>query len=576
MTIRTLFSRRPLLKSLIAILLHFLPALILNAGSPQKHALLIGINDYKLSGLKSLSGPINDVTSIRSILVNRLAFQEKNITLLTDSQASHRGLEKAFRDLANKINNGDLVYIHFCGHGSRIPDLNGDEYPGKYDQTWVPYGARNPHMKGKDRLDICDDEIHLWLQAILEKTSHLVFVSDSCHSATLWRGREPVARSVPMNPLQEEFPNSIGRSAGTRSGIYIGASQDDGQAYESTFNGKIHGLFSWYWAQSLSLARANHTWRDIFLRTQALLTNRIENQRPQFKAPVNEDKNSGKIAISRVWDNGRKVRIEAGKLSGIFPGSLFILDKAAGNQGSQAALCLVTRATAHYSEARGFGEFKSGDLVTHLGGGPFLDTLFDWLSLCLPCHFPFLKDGFEGEKSWQILRAKYLEDLDSHGTPGVQLNVMVRKKGSLTPYKANGSEDIPVFSRNSLLTFQILNHSHLDFYVYLLVITEDGQIIPIHPFPGEVEQSAFIGSGILLDLVKSRALLLDRPGKELIKMVISEKPIAFELWAPSTERVSSPGHLGPFTGESRVLKGLGRRWAAKEFSFIVSKGSEGE
>lgn len=86
---------------------------------------------------------------------------------------------------------GDFVYIHYSGHGSQTADLNFDEYSGN-DQTWVSYGARQDENeqkdKQKDNYDVLDDEIDNWLSDLYAKTDQIVFVSDSCHSATVFRG----------------------------------------------------------------------------------------------------------------------------------------------------------------------------------------------------------------------------------------------------------------------------------------------------------------------------------------------------------------------------------------------------
>ena len=170
-----------------------------------KRALLIGIKDYQISGLKSLKGPENDLQIIKKVLLDKFKFQEKNITLLTGKQATHTGLEKAFYRFAREKKKGDFVYIHYSGHGSQIEDESGDEHPRAFDQTWVSYGSRGTKVQGKDQYDIVDDELYEWLHPIFKKTGHVVFVSDSCHSASVTRGNAPAARSVPIDTRQYPF-----------------------------------------------------------------------------------------------------------------------------------------------------------------------------------------------------------------------------------------------------------------------------------------------------------------------------------------------------------------------------------
>ncbi|HLP44728.1 MAG TPA: caspase family protein, partial [Candidatus Kapabacteria bacterium] len=233
-------------------------------GAVTKHALLIGIDDYSISGLDNLKGTDNDLQLIKNVLLDNLRFKEQDIITLKNKNATHSRLEKAFSQLADRVNVGDFIYIHYCGHGSQVPDNDGDEYPGLFDQTWVPYGSRCPLMEGKDRYDITDDELHGWLLPIFDKTDNVVIVSDSCYSAGVTRGDILHARSV--SPDQRPYPSlaKIVVEKDFAGGILIGAAQDDELAFEAIFDGKIHGLFSWYWLDVLKKSRPGDTWSDLF------------------------------------------------------------------------------------------------------------------------------------------------------------------------------------------------------------------------------------------------------------------------------------------------------------------------
>lgn len=283
------------------------------AAGPGKHALLIGVGDYSMSGLPSLQGPANDLPLIKRVLLEKFRFPETNITMLIDDMATHTGLQRAFSRLARQVKPGDFVYIHYCGHGSQVPDKDGDESPGLFDQTWVPYGSRSPSMEGKDRCDITDDELHLWLMPIFNKTEHVVFVSDSCHSGSVTRGDALTARTVPID--RRDYPSlSPSKTPGKKDfkgGIRIGASRDDGLAFEASFNRKTHGLLSWYWAGFLRQANPADTWGDIFKRTRILVNKHCDLQCPQFRGDPDQPVFAN--GIDRVWAEGQRVRIDAGK-----------------------------------------------------------------------------------------------------------------------------------------------------------------------------------------------------------------------------------------------------------------------
>jgi hypothetical protein len=278
------------------------------AAAPVKYALLIGIEDYGLSGLISLQGPGNDIRLIKRVLLDKFQFREKNIITLTNRNTTHTNLERAFARLSQLAKQGDFIYIHYCGHGSQVRDQDGDEYPGVFDQTWVPYGSRSSRMEGKDRYDITDDELHLWLIPILSKTEDLVLVSDSCYSGSIARGDVLAIRSVPMDTrdysllsgsylvLQPQEDTWTGTKKGQQTqlsgevykkkdpdgGILIGAARDEGIALEASFDGEIHGLFSWYWGNALLHASPGDTWGKVFKRASRKVTMHFEGQHPQF------------------------------------------------------------------------------------------------------------------------------------------------------------------------------------------------------------------------------------------------------------------------------------------------------
>ena len=107
--------------------------------APEKHALLIGIENYPAGEVKALRGPRNDIAAMERLLKIRFGIPRSNIVTLLDDQATHGKLRTAFAELARRTRPGDFVYIHYSGHGAQTRDLNGDERGGQ-DQTWVSCG----------------------------------------------------------------------------------------------------------------------------------------------------------------------------------------------------------------------------------------------------------------------------------------------------------------------------------------------------------------------------------------------------------------------------------------------------
>lgn len=336
--------------------------------SSSKHALLIGIENYNHPKISNLKGAINDVKLIQGVLRERFGFQENDFTILLDEQATHSGIENAFKKLIQRVQPNNFVYIHYSGHGSQTADLNADERSGQ-DQTWVSFKTRQPGRENeKDNYDVLDDEINAWLAAIYAKTDQVIFVSDSCHSATVARGKVAVIRGI--EPDKRFHP--LGRMTYTQleeyHGIHIGAARDQELAAETLGDdNKFYGLFTWHWAKALQQAQLEETWNEVFKRAHTpVIGKRGETQRPQlegerhrqifgsdFSPPV------ATVVVNNV--KGERVTIQAGAASGVTKGSVYRLHQHPENQ---ARLEIIKVGTF---ESKGktteVGAFKVGDLV---------------------------------------------------------------------------------------------------------------------------------------------------------------------------------------------------------------------
>ncbi len=121
-----------------------------------KKALLIGINRYKIPGA-DLRGCVNDVKGIRSVLTKYFGFTGKDISILTDYAATTKAMRDAIARLVKGARKGDILLFHYSGHGSNVPDRNGDEADHR-DEILCP-----TDLDWKDPL--LDD----WLRATFDK-----------------------------------------------------------------------------------------------------------------------------------------------------------------------------------------------------------------------------------------------------------------------------------------------------------------------------------------------------------------------------------------------------------------------
>ena len=156
----------------------------------EKRALLIGIGAYPDVdyGWPAIHGD-NDI-AFAKLMLGTNGFKNANIDTLRNEQATCQAISKAFKRLIAVAQKGDLVYVHFSGHGQQITDLDGDEEDG-YDEAWVAYDALmelTQTYHGEHH--VTDDQLNRWLQLLRKKIGaegQIVVVSDACHSGTSTR-----------------------------------------------------------------------------------------------------------------------------------------------------------------------------------------------------------------------------------------------------------------------------------------------------------------------------------------------------------------------------------------------------
>ena len=101
-----------------------------------KRALLIGINKYRIDGA-DLRGCVNDVEDLSAALVECYGFKKSDIAVLTDFDATKKAIEAGIKALLRDSKSGDVALLHYSGHGSNVPDDNGDEADGR-DEILCP------------------------------------------------------------------------------------------------------------------------------------------------------------------------------------------------------------------------------------------------------------------------------------------------------------------------------------------------------------------------------------------------------------------------------------------------------
>ena len=163
--------------------------LSVSMSAQTRRALVIGIGEQKDKNWAKINGD-KDVQYVHQML-SKAGY--KDVRTLINNQATKPGIVAAFKILTSQCSVGDVIYIHFSGHGQLVTDVNGDEADG-WDEAWIPYDAYKKYCKeDKGEKHLVDDEINVLLTAIKSKIGEqgkILVVVDACHSGDSSRGED--------------------------------------------------------------------------------------------------------------------------------------------------------------------------------------------------------------------------------------------------------------------------------------------------------------------------------------------------------------------------------------------------
>jgi len=136
----------------------------------NRHALIIGISRYADAATPPLPGARIDKESATQ-MARAMQVPASNIQYLQDDQATGDNIRNALRELTDKVQDGDRVFIHFSGHGTRY----NDPAAGGCVEALLAYdGGQSGTLTNREMASL--------LKPMTNKTDKLFVMYDACHS----------------------------------------------------------------------------------------------------------------------------------------------------------------------------------------------------------------------------------------------------------------------------------------------------------------------------------------------------------------------------------------------------------
>jgi hypothetical protein len=263
-----------------------------------KRALLIGINKYQTPGA-DLRGCVNDVKNLQKVLTQYYRFAGKDITVMTDLKATKKAMQAGIQKLISGAKKGDVLLLHYSGHGSNVPDDDGDEAE-KREEILCP-----TDLDWKDPFR--DD----WLRKTFDKLKSgvsLTVIMDCCHSGTNTREilppDEPVKQRYLPSPwdlvaaesgrkLRGTVTNELRASSRAKRKksdvvhadiceLLITGCRDTQTSADAYIKGSYNGALTYYLVETIRKANGKLSYRELHKRTLAKLKGEYD-QVPQLE-----------------------------------------------------------------------------------------------------------------------------------------------------------------------------------------------------------------------------------------------------------------------------------------------------
>jgi metacaspase-1 len=156
--------------------------------SPQRRALLIGINEYNNPEYR-LEGCVNDVFEVSSLL-QECDFSPDEIRVVFDERATAAGIRERLDWLFDDTEEGDVRFLFYSGHGTQMPIYGQDDKPSRLVEALVA-----ADFDGTLKNCITDKDLAAFYGK-MRRGSMAIIALDCCNSGGMTRSGSPRVRGI--------------------------------------------------------------------------------------------------------------------------------------------------------------------------------------------------------------------------------------------------------------------------------------------------------------------------------------------------------------------------------------------
>jgi hypothetical protein len=385
--------------------------------SPDLYALLIGVNCYLPNRLSdgsvygSLEGAVRDIEDVEKFLL-RQPQKPKQIFKLTATSSktssfidppkpiepeaklpTYGNIIQHFDEVTKLAKQGDLVYIHYSGHGGRAKTTKPEIKSNGIDEAIVPTDIGT----GEGQY-VRDWELAILLKRMVDKGLVVTVILDSCHSGGSTRGRNAKVRGLLKDAIDTtpRLTESLVQPSGeelatvapgwqnlkykTRGGtpvasmlpeaegyVLLAACRPSELAYEYAFDGQeSNGALTYWLLDTLAQPNPGITYRMIHDRLSGKINTQFPTQNPMILGEgdrlfLGDKYNSTTFAVTvkQVELNSahspKQVKLDAGQAQGLRQDAEFAIyslgTKDFADKAQRIALAKITKRDATESWA---------------------------------------------------------------------------------------------------------------------------------------------------------------------------------------------------------------------------------